>query len=104
MNEYEEVKAEYEEANANIEKLKPKAKKQYEKVVAALQGERKFIGYKVMHNYRADNFAGVTMIGNTIFFIDKDFEDVTFSIDAEEYNQVQEAINQFKEQIEEFDE
>lgn len=100
-NEYQEAKEEYDEANAQIEKLKTKGKKQYEKVVSMLQSERKFIGYKALHNYRADNNAGNTLIGNTIFFINKNFTEVQYSMEAEEYEQVQNAISQFKEQLEE---
>ncbi|MBQ9666397.1 MAG: hypothetical protein IJV33_07990 [Bacteroidaceae bacterium] len=103
-NEYQEAKEEYDEANAKMEKLKTKGRKQYEKVVKMLQGERKFIGYKAVHNYRADNNAGNTLIGNTIFFIDENFTEVRYSLEVEEYNQIQEAINQFKEQIEEEEE
>ena len=103
-NEYQEAKEEYDEANAKIDKLKTKGKKQYEKVISMLQGERKFIGFKALHNYRADNNAGNTLIGNTIFFIDENFSEVQYSMEAEEYNQVQDAINQFKEQIEEAEE
>ena len=100
-NEYQEAKADYEEANAKIEKLKKKGRKQYEKVANMLQGNQEFIGYKAVHNYRADNNAGNTLIGNAIFFIDKNFKEITYSMEVEEYNQVQEAINQL---IEEEDE
>ena len=103
-NQYQEAKEEYDEANAKIEKLKTKGRKQYEKVANMLQGNRKFIGYKAIHNYRADNNAGNTLIGNTIFFIDKNFEEVTYSMEVEEYNQVQEAIEQLQEQLEETEE
>lgn len=100
-NEYQEAKEEYDKANAQIEKLKTKGKKQYEKVVSMLQSERKFIGYKALHNYRADNNAGNTLIGNTIFFINQNFTEVRYSMEEDEYEQVQNAIRQFKEQIEE---
>ena len=103
-NQYQESKEEYDEANAKIEKLNTKGRKQYEKVANMLQGNRKFIGYKAIHNYRADNNAGNTLIGNTIFFIDKNFEEVTYSMEVEEYNQVQEAIEQLQEQLEETEE
>lgn len=103
-NQYQEAKKEYDEANAKMEKLKTKGRKQYEKVVSMLQSERKFIGYKALHNYRADNNAGNTLIGNTIFFIDENFSEVQYSMEAEEYNQVQNAISLFKEQIEEVEE
>lgn len=102
-NEYQEAKADYEEANAKIEKLNAKGRKQYERVANMLQESRKFIGYKATHNYRADNNAGNTLIGNTIFFIDKNFEEVTYSMEIEEYNKVQEAISKFKELLEEAD-
>ena len=100
-NNYQEAKEEYDEANAKIEKLKTKARKQYDKIANILHGSREFLGYKAVHNYRADNNAGNTLIGNTIFFIDRNFETITYSMELEEYNQVQEAINQLKEQIEE---
>lgn len=100
-NEYQEAKADYEKAKAKIEKLKKKGRKQYEKVEKMFHGSRKFIGYKAVHNYRADNNAGNTLIGNTIFFIDKNFEEVTYSMEVEEYNQIQEAIEQLQEQLEE---
>ena len=103
-NEYQEAKEEYEEANAKIEKLKTKGRKQYEKVATMLQGERKFIGYKAVHNYRADNNAGNTLIGNSVFFIDENYTEVRYSLDVKEYNQIQETITQFKEQIEEGEE
>ena len=99
--EYQEAKSDYEEANAKLEKLKTKGRKQFEKIANMLQVSNKFIGYKAVHNYRADNNAGNTLIGNTIFFIDKNFEEITYSMEVDEYNQVQEAISSFKEQIEE---
>ena len=103
-NQYQEAKEEYDEANTKIEKLIVKGRKQYEKIASMLQGSRKFIGYKAVHNYRADNNAGNTLIGNTIFFIDKNFEEVTYSMEVEEYNQVQETIEQLNERIEGADE
>lgn len=48
--------------------------------------------------------AGNTLIGNTIFFINQNFTEVQYSMEAEEYEQVQNAISQFKEQIEEAEE
>ena len=103
-NEYQEAKADYEEANAKIEKLKTKGRKQYEIVANILNGPRKFIGFKAIHNYRADNNAGNTLIGNTIFIIDKNFKEITYSIEVDEYNYWQEFIKSFNERIEEEDE
>ena len=103
-NEYQEAKEEYDEANAKMDKLKTKAQKLYKKIVSVLQGERKFIGYKALHNYRADNNAGNTLIGNTFYFIDENFTEIRYSMEAEEYAQIQEALNQLKEVIEEHEE
>ena len=77
-NEYQEAKSDYEEANAKLEKLKTKGRKQFKKIANMLQVSNKFIGYKAVHNYRADNNAGNTLIGNTIFFIDKNFEEIKY--------------------------
>lgn len=103
-NEYQEAKEEYDETNTKIEKLKTKGKKQSKKVAEMLQGEKKFIGYKAVHNFRADNNAGNTLIGNTIFFIDENFNEIRYSLEVEEYNQIQDYIHQLKDQIEENDE
>lgn len=100
-NEYNEAKEDYNEANEKMEKLKEKGKKQYDKVVSLLMGERKFIGFRAVHNYRADNNMGNTLIGNSVFIIDKDFKEVLFRADVEDYNKMQDAIKDFKEQIEE---
>lgn len=101
---YQEAKEEYEETNSMIEKLKARGKKQLEKVVAFFQEKPMFIGYKAFHNYRANNNAGNTLIGNNVFFIDKNFETVTYSMEVEEYNQMQDLIKQFKEELEEMGE
>ena len=103
-NQYREAKSEYDDANAKIEKLREKGERQYEKVIKMIKANSYFIGYKAIHNYRADNNAGNTMIGNDIFFIDKDFKEITYEIPVEEYNQAQEAIKQLLEEYEEMNE
>lgn len=100
-NEYERAKEKYDDANAQMEKLKTKTKKITDKLKTRINAGRKFIGYKAAHNYRADNNAGETLIGNAVFFFDEKFSEVTFSMEAEGYNQIQEAIGQFEELIEE---
>ena len=100
-NNYRDAKEEFDEANSQLEKLKLRGIKLQEKILSKLNADRKFIGYKVVHNYRADNNAGNTLIGNSMFFIDKDFKEVLFRLDVEEYNEFQEAIKYFVEQFEE---
>ena len=100
-NEYNEAKEEYEKVNTKIEKLKEKGRKKYEEVITLLNEKPKFIGYLATHNYRADNNLGNTLIGNSVFLIDKDFKEVLFTCEVEEYNQLREAIKQLQEQYEE---
>ena len=100
-NQYQESKEDYEKANAKIEKLKMKYNQHYDKIVSMLHEDSRFIGYMAVHNYRADNNAGNTLVCNTIFFIDKNFEEVIYSIEVEDYNQIQDTIEEFLEQLEE---
>jgi hypothetical protein len=93
-DEYQEAKKVY---NAKIEEIKIKTRKQDEKIANMLLEDRKFLGYKAIHTYRAVNNAGNTFNGNTVFFIDKNFEKVVYSMDVEDYNQVQGAVKIFKE-------
>lgn len=99
--EYQQAKEKYDDANAKIEKLITQGKKLSDKIETILKADRKFIGYKATHNYRADNNAGETLIGNAVFFFDENISEITFSMEAEDYNQIQEAIGQFEELIEE---
>jgi hypothetical protein len=100
-NIYKEAKDKYEEAEASMEKLKVKIAERYKELISKIHAKREFIGYKVSHNYRADNNSGNTLIGNTIFFIDKDFKEVTYSIDDEDYNAVKDIIEQLEEHVKE---
>lgn len=100
-NEYNEAKNEYNKVNSTIERLKEKGKKKAVEIKNLLGQERKFIGYLAKHNYRADNNAGNTLVGNTLFLIDKEFKNVLFSCEVEEYNQLQENIKEIEERINE---
>ena len=100
-NEYNEAKKNYDEAQSRYNKLKEKGQAKYQELAELLAQKPKFIGYKATHNYRADNNAGNTLIGNSVFFIDPEFKEVLFRCELEEYNQYQEAIQQLQEQIQE---
>lgn len=91
-NQYQEAKEEYNEAISEIETLREKGIKLMNELKEAFDTEKSFIGYKVTHNYRADNNAGQTLIGNVIFFVDNNLEEILYSIDADEYTQKNEAI------------
>ena len=91
-NEYNEAREEYEKATQNIEKATEKGQKLGIELRAMLNKKPEFIGWKATHNYRADNNAGNTLIGNSIYIIDKNFEKVLFSCEVEEYEIIQEGI------------
>jgi len=100
-NEYNEAKEEYDKANSKKEKLTEKGKEKFEEVVNILKQKRNFIGYLATHNYRADNNAGNTLIGNTVFIIDKDFKEVLFSCELEEYNEIQQTLEEIEDRMNE---
>lgn len=100
-NQYENDKAEYEEISEELEQVRKRALKLIEKIVVALKSEKKFIGYKAIHNYRADDNSGNTLIGNTVYFIDENFTEVKYAMQLDEYNEVQEGMTDLFERMEE---
>lgn len=98
-NEYNEAKEEYDEANGKLEKLRKKVQPLAVEIVELMNQKSKFIGFKATHNYRADNNAGNTLIGNSVYIIDPKFEKILFSMEKEGYDAYQEALKQLKEQM-----
>lgn len=103
-NEYETEKAEYEKYSAESEQVNKKYLKRLDEVFELLKSEKKFIGYKVYHNYRADNDLGNTLIGNAVFFIDENFTEVNFALELDQYKYINEGINEILERMEEAEE
>lgn len=99
-NEYAEAKKEYEEANAQLERLDKTFQKRYDKALELFLKDRTFVGYKAFHCYRADNNAGQRIIDDIVFFIDENFKEVKFSMRLEEYREVQKNLKLWKENIE----
>ena len=98
--EYNRAKAEFDKYSSQLEQFKEKIKISWLAVDSLTKAEKQFVGFKVFHNYRADNNAGNTLIGNHVLFVDPNIENVFFSMDMEEYNGFQESIKQFLEQAE----
>lgn len=94
-----EAKVKKENAEAQQEKVRAKALKAIEETQVLLKQPKKFVGFKAYHNYRANNNGGQTLIGETIFLIDPNFEKVLFHCHADEYKQIQQAIEQFKDEL-----
>ena len=99
QNEYNEAKEEYDKTNSEIEKLKIKGRNKSEEIASLLRQKPKFIGYLATHNYRADNNAGNTLIGNSVFIIDKDFKEIIYSCEVDDYKHMQQAIKLLEEGI-----
>ena len=100
-NQYSEAKEDYDKAKSQLDKIKEKGQNKFNEIKELIVQKPEFIGFLATHNYRADNNAGNTLIGNDIFFIDSEFKEVLFRCEIEEYNQYQEAIKQLQEEIQE---
>ena len=96
-NEYNKAKQKYENLSSQLESLQLKGTKIVQEVRSMMSQSPKFIGFMATHNYRADNNAGNTLIGNEIFIIDPEFKKVLFRCDAEEYNQIQAELKELEE-------
>lgn len=97
--EYAEAKEKLEENSAQHEKMMKKVQEKMQDVVAKFKAERKFIGFKAIHNFRADNNAGNTLIENQIFYMDKDMNNIIYTMGEDEYKEMQYAIKRVKEEI-----
>ena len=77
------------EASAKMNELQPKIEKQ-QKIIRNRSAERdgEFIGWQVIHRYRASNSAGVVSFGNVLFILDPTMKQCyfRFSLDDDEKN------------------
>lgn len=96
-NRYSEAKEDYDKAMNTIVNEAERVGKLYQEMDSMLSQKDVFIGWKATHNYRADNNAGNTLIGNSVYIIDKNFEKVLFSCEEDEYEEIQKALSDVKE-------
>ena len=99
-SQYQEAKEKYEKAVNKYENLKEKIQKKYEGIAKKLKGEHAFSGYVIAHSFRANNNAGQTQIGNYIFFVDKNIENILYTLNDYEANEFAETIGQIREKME----
>lgn len=102
QHEYKQAKKKYDQAKNNLDNYKRKAQKKLFEIIEMFQKKKTFCGWKVAHNYRADNNAGQTLIGNKMFIIDKNFEKILYSIDLETFQNLAESSADIREQSAEF--
>ena len=100
MIEYENAKEKYESNSKAFDKKLEEINESLQKLSKMINGKKDFIGFKVTHNYRADNNMGSTLIGNTVFIIDKEYKEVLYSMELDEYEKMKYSIDKTKEIIE----
>ena len=99
--EYKQAKRKYDEAKAELNNNLYKSFKITLELGDKLCAKKKFIGWKVRHNYRAENNARQTLIGDQVFIIDKSFTKILYSCEADEYDVLQKGFKERIEQIQE---
>lgn len=78
--------------------LEEKATKLGEQLMADLQEEPQFIGFKAWHRFRAQNNDGQTVFGETAFLFDANFSQIIYAWDMDdiEYKTVQVLFKQMR--------
>lgn len=102
-NEYNQRKEEYENYVAKMETLQKKGEKLGEELKGIAEQGRSFIGWKVTHSYRAQNNAGQTLIGETVFILDPEMTQILagYNTDDSDYKNVQMMYDMMKAAAEE---
>ena len=91
-NEYNDAKEKYDKINEKLTEAKEEAKEKVTVLLTLLNAKPELLGHKYVHNYRANNNAGNTLIGNMVFFIDDKYEKVLYGDDLENYSKYQKLI------------
>lgn len=102
-NEYNQRKEEYEKYAAKMETLQKKVEKLSEEMKGIAEQGRNFIGWKVTHSYRAQNNAGQTLIGESVFILDPEMTQILagYNTDDSDYKNVQMMYEMMKAAAEE---
>ncbi|MCR4603436.1 MAG: hypothetical protein K5683_07905 [Prevotella sp.] len=96
---YDEARRKYEACLAELDEVKYRGDSLLSDIVATLQHNRRFIGYKAVHHYRADDNKGAMQTGHTVFYIDSLFARITYSLELSTYEKIQTMIADLKETI-----
>lgn len=103
QTEYNYAKQKYDKGIQEEEKLKNKIRKAYEEVAKIAESGRRFIGFKAIHKFRAQNNSGNTVMGENIYIMDESLTKILASYDADngEYRIIQAIYQRWKEEAEE---
>jgi len=96
---YEDARRKYEECMAELDEVRFSGDSLMGDIAATLQRDRRFIGYKAVHSYRADDNEGRTQTGQSVFYIDSLFSRITYSLELSTYEKIQTMIANLKEGI-----
>ena len=90
-NEYNEAKEEYDTYVAKMESMLNKVEKLSLELRSIAEQGRNLIGWKVTHSYRAQNNAGQTLIGESVFILDPEMNQILagYNTDDSDYKKVQ---------------
>jgi len=75
-DQYNNYKEEYDNYAQKAETLMDKIQNEVQTAREAMSKQPEFIGYSVIHTYRAQNNAGATLIDYVHFIVDKDIENI----------------------------
>jgi len=98
-NEYEQAKEDYEVATFRKTQLKETMGAKYDQIVARLKGGKKFIGFKVFHDYTANLDSGRTVINKLVYFIDEKVERIMGTREMDEYDDIRESLREFGDEL-----
>lgn len=90
-NEYSTAKEKHDKLLAKKTEAENKLKQYAAELKTAMEKKPQFIGFKATHSYRADNNAGQTVFGETVFLFDKDISQIVkaYDCDKSDYKNVQ---------------
>ena len=92
-NEYNDAKEKYDEAMKKLTEAKEEAKEKVNVILTLLNTKTDLLGHKYLHNYRANNNMGNTLIGNMVFFVDDKYEKVLYADQMESFSNYAKIIN-----------
>ena len=101
-NQYNENKEKYEKASEKVEKLMGEIAPKMLQLSAMLDEKPRFIGYKALHSYRAQNNGGNVNFGHSFFLFDPKLEKVIYSCDREKYDEYVESTKVIVEGVKEW--
>ena len=75
-----------------VDLIKDKGHEKYTNLMAMVDGDSSFIGYKAMHTYKIQNEAGTSLPITEFYLFDKDMKQIVYSCSSIYYEEAQEGI------------